>query len=63
MKRTGLCQRFKGEMLGFLLCSLLGLISMAGFALTLLVMLNAFRHHNEYVTRPVPFFGEEGSNE
>lgn len=33
MKRTGLCLRFRGEMLGFLLCSLLGLISMAGFAL------------------------------
>lgn len=42
---------------------LLYVFSLAGFVLTLLVMLNAFRHHNEYVTRPVPFFGEEGSNE
>ena len=32
-----------------------------GFVLTLLVMLDAFRKHNQYVSRPVPFFdGQEG---
>ena len=37
------------------------LISIAGFVLTLLVMLDAFRKHNQYVSRPVPFFdGQEG---
>ena len=37
----------------------MGIVS---FAVTLLVLLNAFRLHNRYVTRPVPFFGgEEGS--
>lgn len=29
------------------------------FALTLLVMLNAFRVHNQYVSRPVPFFEDQ----
>ena len=42
---------------------LLYFFGLAGFALTLLVMLGAFKRHNDYVTRPVPFFGEEGSNE
>ena len=42
---------------------LLYVFGLTGIVLTLLVMLNAFRRHNEYVTRPVPFFGEEGQNE
>ena len=38
-------------------------IGVISFVLTLLILLNAFRLHNRYVTRPVPFFGEEeGSN-
>ena len=37
-------------------------IGIISFAATLLILLNAFRLHNRYVTRPAPFFGgEEGS--
>ena len=32
------------------------IISLISFLMTLLVLINAFRQHNVYVTRPVPFF-------
>ena len=37
-------------------------MSLISFVITLLVLLNAFRQHNEYVTRPVPFFDEKEGN-
>ena len=52
MKRTGLRPRYKGEMLSFLLCFMLGLISMAGFA---------FQNHgffyilSDFDTQQIPF--------
>lgn len=35
-------------------------VGMTGYAITLLVLLNAFRKYNEYVTRPVPFLDDKG---
>lgn len=55
--QTAICilLAFSGRNKTLLYC--LGLIS---YAITLLVLLNAFRKYNDYVTRPVPFFNNKG---
>ena len=75
MTQKALSRWIKGVIAGVGLCGLIVAMKasgasivmyyaagLAGMIITLLVMLNAFREHNQYVLRPAPFFDrkEEG---